>query len=47
MRTDEIVQTELIVGIHENGIDPLRIIRPTNRCEPTESGFGLGICRCS
>lgn len=32
---DEVVETKLIIGIHENGIDPeLRVIRPTDSCQP-------------
>ena len=47
---DEIAQSQLIVGIHEYGIDPEpRFTRPPYRSQPyPDRGRGSpGICRCN
>lgn len=42
MGADEVVQTELVIGIHKNGIDPqLRLAGPADRRQPHREGPGL------
>ncbi len=39
---DEVIQAELVVGIHENGIDPQpRLTGPTDSRQPHREGLGL------